>query len=366
MKRALHIINAEFYSGAERVQDHLAAKLPEHGYEVDFACLKPVLFPKAALARPETIHPFPMQGRFDLRPAWRIATFVRDQDISILHTHTPRAALIGSIAARLTGRPLIHHLHSPTKVDTETGLRNRFNSLMERLSTLNAVRFIAVSEHTADWYRHGRSNPGRVVVVHNGVPPLGPLPQKQPPEQGWILGTVALFRPRKGLEVLIEAIATLKSKGRPVRLLGVGNFETEAYRQSIFELTRRLGVESQMEWAGFTNDVPGMLQRMDCFVLPSLYGEGLPMVVLEAMAAGTPVISTNVEGVSEAVRDKIEGLLILPGHPEALADAVETLMDDGTLWSRIRTAAHARQQEHFSDESMARNVAAVYDEVLRV
>ncbi len=364
MKQVLHVINGEFYSGAERVQDHLAAQLPNFGYDVQFACLKPMLFPQAAKAAPESIHSFPMKARLDLGPAFRMARFIRKCGIALIHTHTPRAALIGSLAALLSGRPMIHHLHSPTMADTETGLRNRINTIIEKLSTLGAKQFIAVSNNTASWYLERGVQDSRMTVVHNGVPCTGPLPKRNAPGNTWIIGTVALFRPRKGLEVLINALSILNKSGHKVRLLAVGNFETDTYRDIILAQAKALGVNNMIEWTGFTKDVPAALKRMDCFVLPSLYGEGLPMVVLEAMAVGTPVVATLVEGVPEAVRNGMDGLLARPGDAKSLADATEKLLADPELWINTRKSAQQRQQEGFSDVSMAKGVAQIYDKVL--
>ena len=99
-------------------------------------------------------------------------------------------------------------------------------------------------------------------------------------------------------------------------------------------------------------------------ILPSLFGEGLPMVVLEAMAAGLPVIASNVEGVPEAIRDDREGLLVEPGLPQSLAGAIEDLTSGKLHYAAMSRAAQARHAECFSAEIMAQRVAEVYDDVL--
>jgi glycosyltransferase involved in cell wall biosynthesis len=207
-------------------------------------------------------------------------------------------------------------------------------------------------------------DPRRITVVSNGVPSLCEIPPRSKPRGSWTLGTVALFRPRKGIEVLLEALALLYYRGYPFRLRAVGKFETEAYRREIHALEERLGLGGCVQWTGFTNDVISELGEMDLFVLPSLYGEGLPMVVLEAMAAGVPVIAAAVEGVPEAIRDRREGLLVRPGDPYDLARAIAAVLDGAVDWSRLRENAPQRQKTFFSDRSMAEGVAAVYRQVL--
>ena len=91
-------------------------------------------------------------------------------------------------------------------------------------------------------------------------------------------------------------------------------------------MARQLEVDDLIDWVGFTRDVEAQLAQMDLFVLPSLFGEGLPMVVLESMAAGVPVVATSVEGVPEAIRDGIDGLLVEPDDAGQLADAIRTLV----------------------------------------
>src|SRR5208337_4438560 len=110
-----------------------------------------------------------------------------------------------------------------------------------------------------------------------------------------------------GLEVLLEALSQMRDRGLPVRLRAVGSFETPEYERHVRQLAGQLNLDSMIDWAGFARDIDGELARMDLFVLPSLFGEGLPMVVLEAMAAGLPVVATAVPGLPEAVRDGVEG-----------------------------------------------------------
>ena len=179
-----------------------------------------------------------------------------------------------------------------------------------------------------------------------------------------MLGTVALFRPRKGVEVLLDAMARMRAQGAPVRLHAVGPFETPAYESSVMELTRSLGLEDAVTWAGFRSDVSAEFRRMHVFVLPSLFGEGMPMVVLEAMAAGLPVVSTRVEGIPQVVRDGQDGVLAAPGDPQALADALLRFTRGENDPAAMGDSGRQRQRERFSDVSMAAGIASVYQEVL--
>lgn len=362
--KVLHVINGEFYSGAERVQDLLALGLGRLGIEVGFACIKPVKFPAQRMARDTPLFEVPMHGRLDLGCAGRLARLVREHGYQLLHSHSPRAALVGRIASLMTGVPMVHHVHSPTARDTEAGLRNKINYVVERVALIGVKRLIPVSRSLERYLVGEGFAAGRIRTVANGVPSPARLPDRGLPSGEWVVGVIALFRPRKGIEVLVEAAAHLKQAGLAFRILAVGGFETPAYEQAIKAMADRLNVADRIDWIGFTRDVNGALARMDAMVLPSLYGEGMPMVVLEAMAMGVPVVASEVEGVPEVLEQGKTGLLVAPADATDLATALSALMRGEYDWSAMRAEAYRVQVDRFSDASMATGVEAVYREIL--
>jgi glycosyltransferase involved in cell wall biosynthesis len=203
-----------------------------------------------------------------------------------------------------------------------------------------------------------------IRVVPNGVPSGPELTARETPSGTWTLSMVALFRPRKGLEVLLHALAELRAQQVPVRLRAIGPFETPEYEATIRELVAELGLEDAIDWIGFTREVNRELAQTDLFVLPSLFGEGLPMVVLEAMAAGVPVIGTAIEGIPEAIRDGVDGLIAAPSDAASLASAIRRVIEGEVDWQALRASARLRQVALFSDHSMATGVAQVYRELL--
>jgi Glycosyltransferase Family 4 len=110
--RILHVINGDFFAGAERVQDLLALRLPDYGYEAGFVCLKPGKFSACRVSEVDLYNAF-MRSKFDLGPAWEIARIIKQDGYGLIHTHTPRAAMVGRMAAWLAKVPLVHHVHSP-------------------------------------------------------------------------------------------------------------------------------------------------------------------------------------------------------------------------------------------------------------
>jgi glycosyltransferase involved in cell wall biosynthesis len=164
----------------------------------------------------------------------------------------------------------------------------------------------------------------------------------------------------------LEAISVLRQSDVHVTLRAVGTFETKEYERQLKTTVDRLGLNEFVDWRGFRQDVNAELTHMDLFVLPSLFGEGLPMVVLEAMACGLPVVATDVEGVPEAVRDGLEGMIARAGDAQSLAEAIESIVRGEYAWSTLRHNALDRQAAYFSDRSMAHGVADVYNDVLGV
>jgi glycosyltransferase involved in cell wall biosynthesis len=362
--RVLHVINGEYYAGAERVQDLLALRLPDFGFEVGFACIKPDRFPRQRRSQAAPLVNLPMRSRFDLRPVRALSKLIPDENYALVHTHSPRAAMIGSAAAALAGVPWVHHVHSPAAADSTHRWRNWFNAWIERASLRRVDRVITVSASLGSYIRRRGIAPERIAVVPNGVPVQGPLVARPTPCGTWTLGMMALFRPRKGLEVLLETLAELRSRGREVRLRAVGTFETPEYHASVMDLVEHLALQDIIDWRGFQTDIAAELAQMDLFVLPSLFGEGLPMVVLEAMAAGVPVVGTRVEGIPEAIRDDVDGLLAVPGDAIDLSQVIGRVLDGAPDWHALRTSAHDRQRQLYSDRSMAQGVAEAYRRVL--
>ena len=361
---ALHLVNGEHYSGAERVQDLLARRLPQFGFDVGFACVKPRRFPAARESKDSPLVEMPMRGRFDLRVVNQLATLVDEDGYQLVHAHTPRTALVGSMAARRAGVPFIYHVHSPAGRDSTRRMLNWINATIEWAAVRNAGRLITVSPSLRSYMIGQGISPERVCCVPNGVPIASQPYDRHVPTRTWTLGTVALFRPRKGLEVLLESLAALRSRDVNVRLRAVGGFETPAYEASILALTARLDLGNAIDWIGFTRGVNRELAKIDLFVLPSLFGEGLPMVVLEAMAVGLPVVATRVEGVPEAVVHRETGLLVEAGSVSQLARAIEEIVGGRADYEALSSGARQRHAALFSDSAMASGVAAVYREVL--
>ena len=365
--RVLHLVNGEHFSGAERVQQLLGKNLPIFGVEPWFACLKPGKFEACCGLDPSTVFTEEMRGRADLGVVQRMANRLRSNPPSLLHAHTPRSALVAGLLAKRLGVPWIYHVHSPTARDSTRAWINRVNDLVEGWALRSASHIITVSQSLRrEMLKRGYSR-HRLTKVANGVATQDSIATLDRMEQReWRLGMVALIRPRKGIEVLLEAMKQIQQMNPNVTLDVIGGFETEEYQREVLSMTERLNIGSHVRWQGFRQDVPNRIRELDALVLPSLFGEGMPMVVLEAMALGVPVVATKVEGTPEVVRHGIEGYLAEPRDPASLADAIMKMVEDRLVWHRLSANAWERQRELFSDRAMAENVSKVYRRTLKV
>ena len=149
--KVLHVINGEDYGGAERVQDLLALRLPEFGYEISFVCIKPDRFERVRQCQATDLVKFPMGSRLDISPVRRVARMARQGGYAIIHTHSPRTLLIGRPAAALAGVPVVHHVQCPAIADGSRRWLNQFNAVLER-GLLSGVREILPVSHSLGQY----------------------------------------------------------------------------------------------------------------------------------------------------------------------------------------------------------------------
>ena len=358
---SLHLINGEHFSGAERVQQILGNRLPDFGVSANFACLKPGKFIELCGLDSHRVRSMEMKSRFDWSTVQRIAEYAKETNANVLHAHTPRSAMIASFVAKRCKLPWVYHVHSPAARDSTRAIVNHVKNWLELYALRSADHIITVSKSLRrEMLSRGHSR-NKITAVANGVAEQPPIDPTSRLEQGhWKLGMVALVRPRKGIEVLLEAIAKLKDEKNRITLEVIGGFESPEYESSIRGLIDSLNLGGIVNLRGFTKDVPSVMRTLDAMVLPSLFGEGMPMVVLEALACGVPVIATRVEGTPEVIRHGQEGLLALPQNADSLSHAIQVFISDRSVWCQMSRLAVRRHRQGFSDFTMAERTAKVY------
>jgi glycosyltransferase involved in cell wall biosynthesis len=231
---------------------------------------------------------------------------------------------------------------------------------------------VAISEevHEAERER-ARVSGDRITLIQNGIPvkTLSEPNQAQldAVREEWdilphmpVVGTLARFHQQKGLPYLLESAAQVRQECPELKLLLVGD---GGLRSSLEEQARDLGLSGCAILPGIRHDVPEILALVDVFVLPSLW-EGLPIALLEAMAASLPVVATAVGGVPEVVVDGVTGLLVPPRDPEALSKAILTLLKDRDLQHSMGQAGRERVTRCFSVERMVKETEVLYESMM--
>jgi glycosyltransferase involved in cell wall biosynthesis len=194
---------------------------------------------------------------------------------------------------------------------------------------------------------------GSIETIHNGIPDVDVTPVEIP-THGTTIGAVApRLDPAKGVDVLLRALAPLSDAS----LVVVGSGPDE---RLLRELPRSLGLDDRVHWVGWSDAPRSYIAAVDVLAVPSR-DEALPLVILEAMLAGRPVVASAVGSVDEAVIDGLTGLLVPPDDPTALADALGALVADAELRDRMGACGRQRAVEQFSVEAMARSYEALYD-----
>ncbi len=366
-RRVLHVVNGEYYAGAERVQDLLGQHLSASLWDVGFACVKPDQFPKQRQCQDVPLFATPLRCPWSRRAIDEIVRVIREDDYDIVHSHTPRSAWAASRAARRVGCPFVHTMHDVSlgqKVGRARRVIDRYT--ISKLKQADVVTTVSPATHQLaerlDLGKQRRMILNGVAHAQSGFNRTSPFDLGA--DHVWNLGTVALIRPCKGIEVLIRAVARLRDRGCRVKATVVGTFFTSQYEREVMDLVEHLGIAEQIDFAGFSDDVPAHLETFDLFVMPSIGPEGLPMVLLESMAHALPTIGSAVPGVADVVRPGSDGLLFPPGDAEALADAVESFVSRRVNWTSMSEAARLRHANEFSVRRMASEFASVYRELI--
>lgn len=373
--RVLHLINGEYFGGSARVlTNYLAA--PNRKAQVFVAVFFDGELRRRLVADGIPTELVPMRNRIDLTAVRSVRRLAKRWSIDLVHTHQIRGALLARLASLAGGPMVVSHVHSPALRESSDRMRNLVTAGIERLLAFRTARFIAVSRSLEAELRRHRIAAERIRVVPNGIDlPTLPTPEQRaevgrefgllPGEP--LIGMVANFRPRKGAEVLIDAVGRLSQQGLPVRLLLVGQPFRDGsndYAATLRSLAESTGLSGRVIFTGFRSDVERLVGALDVFVLPSLYGEGMPMVLLEAMGAARAVIATPVEGVTEVVRDERDGLLVPTGDAVALAGALRRLLTDLQLRERLGVAARRTVVAGFTTGAMAAGIDGVYAELM--
>lgn len=373
--RVLLLVTQSELGGAQRYVLLLATHLKRQGYDLVVGCGEGGELIDALNAASIETYILPSMVRdirptTDLRALSDLVKFIRDHKFDVVHCNSTKAGMIGRLAARLARAPIVlYTVHGCVLNEPMSRPLFLIYWAIERVMATMTSRIIAVSEYDRETLLRYRIAPAsRIATIPNGIPPgLPPENQRDVyrhrmreqlgiPEEALVVGTIANFYRTKALDVLLHAMARAADEHQNLQLVLVGDGQE---RPSIERLIRELGLEDRVVLTGQLPEGRRLLPAFDIFVLASRK-EGLPLALLEAMAAGLPVIVTQVGGMPEVVDHGHAGLTVPPEDPEELAAAMLDLISSPELAATLGRDARQRVLSHFTDEHMLARTLELY------
>jgi glycosyltransferase involved in cell wall biosynthesis len=359
--RILQVCSVTTFGGGERHLADLARALVDLGHEVYAACVpgSPLSTELAFIGNERTLE---LSRRNYVRNVTRLAKVVRAHNIDIVHAHAARDYHLAALGVRLASRGrlvLTRHALFPLRSVNKPLLRS-------------ARRLIAVSEAVAESVRRsGVIESSKIAVIHNGIDvdrferSRSETVSNSKADFPILVGTVGHLAPIKGHDVFVRAAALIAARRRDVRFVIIGEDKSAQmqYRKALETLVAELNLGGIVEMPGWRDDMPAMLASLTLFV-SAARSEPFGLAIVEAMAAGLPIVAAASEGASEIIEHGATGRLVPVDDPVALAQAITDLLNDPAERARLaHNAAHAAR-ECYSLQRMAGDTERVYREAL--
>lgn len=369
----VHIIGGGEFGGAEDHIVHLLGQLKDQDVSCEVICFYDSLF--AQMLREKEI---PVQilnyGRFDLRLLFRLVTLLKEKKPDIIHTHGVKANFFTRIAARKLENPLlITTVHSLLKYDYSHPIAYRLALLLEMSTRAKNNYYIAISNVIKEQLLSENVRESDIQVIHHGIdtsiftPQSDSVSEQLAFEWGkrdgvFLIGAVGRMQPVKGFKYFIEACAIIEQQmPGSFRFLIIGEGPE---RTNLEKLVSEYQLEDVIYFVGFRKDVANCLRALDGYVNSSL-SEGLGLAVMEALATGVPVVTTNVGGIKDFARHGENCLVVEPANSEQIAQALLKLCTDKELATKLSKQGVKDMHTSFSQEQMAKKTAFYYRQWLK-
>lgn len=363
---AMMFSNATVRAGAEEHVLELLRGLDRRQFRLQLACPE-VLLEKYGNDIPSDVRvtPIMLDHLSDIRGAVRLARALRQQKIDILHSHMFRASLFASPIGKLCGVPVIIETTHVRETWRMSWLKSKF--IVDRAVGHLIDHYIAVSEANSRYLiGQKRISAKKVSVIQNGCSVERVDPSKAHPEgireslgfskDDLMLLVMARLEPQKGHLILLQALSLLRTGFPNIRLICLG---TGVLEEELKKAARDLGLEDIVRFVGFRSNVGDWLAAADIGVLPSFY-EGLPLTAVETLAAGIPLVATAVDGTPEVVIDGETGLLVPPGDPAAMAEAIGRLARQPDLRRQFALAGRDWVTKRFTIQRQVEQTSNLY------
>lgn len=365
----LLVIDRAFIGGGPQHVLDLAERLTARGLKVAVACeARGYLVDKLYYGKIPH-HAVRLSANPSLRGLADLAKVIRASGAQVVHTHGGTAGFYGRLAARWVGDIRTVHTYHGIHYLHDKRLRRRcLHRAIDRFLLRWTDEVICVAKSDRDLaLREKLASPDHVSIIYNGID----LARFEMSRAGvrrtgqrndhFIVGTVGRLHVQKGQIYLLQAAALIHRAYPQVRFRIIGD---GPLRETLATQSRALGVDGIVEFLGARNDVPAQLLQFDLFILPSLW-EGLPYVLLEAMAAGLPIVTTDVDGVREMITDGREGIVVPSRNAHALAAAVIDLMGNSARRADLGVKGAQVVKERFSLDAMIEQIMKVYSRAMK-
>lgn len=372
--KVLHVVINGEIAGGQRVCLQIIEALLDKGHQA--LVVSPTKGPLVDLLKEKGIPVFflPFEKTYSFHRAFQLSKLIRRERVDIVHTHGMVPLNVQArIAAKLAGIPCISHIHIANVFNSNPLIRG-YQIFLDNLTSSFCRTLIAVSRSTKESLVKQGIPENRVTVVPNGVDPGKARPRRSREEifqefriepNKRLVGMIGRLCPTKGQEEFLKAVTMIKDEAPDVIWVIAGK-DIEfggKYEKKLKNLARDLGLNGSVIFAGHQEDPDSLLNAMDLFVLPSKR-EGLPLVVLEAMALKKPVIATRVDGVPELIEDGRTGVLVPPAEPAPLAEAMLKLLNAPDKAMNLGEAGYMRARRDFCASEMIQRILSLYQEAI--
>jgi len=353
---------ARGWSGIGSHSIELALSLRKKGHMAVIGCAQEVNVRHHAEKLGIPLRKIRLKNLMDIRAIFKIMQVVFKDDIELIIANLGKEYWPATFVAKILGRKIIVIRHQT----------NRLKKITCWLLATQVDRVVAVSGAVADSLIAGGVPFEKIEVVHNAInierfDPLsvdgnGVRKELGIGENDIVIGTAGRLCPEKGVTELLHAANSLIQEKRPIKLIFAGDGPSKS---ELMKEAKRLSIHDRVIFLGLRKDMERIYAAIDIFVLPSTCREAFGMALIEAMAMKKPVVATEVGGIPEIVRDGVDGILVSPGDPNAIAAAVARLIDDRDLSGKIAREGQKTVERRFSDKAMGNTFEKMLEKIVK-
>ncbi len=374
----LYVFDNMEFGGGERVFAQIINRLPVKKYKIIVACLPEGAFIEKIMGSGAQIRPVDMRNRSNPGVIFQLVGLMKNERIDIVHSQGARADFFARMAAKLASAPIvISTVPMPVEGFDVNPIRKFIYKVFNRFSESFVDRFMVVSDALEKMMiEKRRIGPNRVVKIYNGIEKddfciaedelvcrrTGFRKKSGLGEDIPVIGVIGRLVWQKGFKYFIGAIPEVLKEFKEASFLLVGKGDL---KDELMVKSKKLEIEDKTIFTGFMSDIRDVLASIDILVIPSLR-EGLPIVLLEAMAMKKPIVATNIEGIMEVLENGVSGLLVPPGDTKALADAIIDMLTHKDKALQMGLTARKVVTERFGVDTMVQKVEEVYEDLLRL